>query len=208
MVHCSTAAAPQHCKVKEMRASLQRWKWLKKTVVLSRFGLKAVLLVVSMLGSAIFAGHASNRSSWPKILASIRSSFPDVNQLSTAELAKMLAIADKESAPAPLILDTRGPEEFQVSHLGNAIQADSYDKAAQVIKRAGGSKTVVLYCSVGYRSSQIGQQLVRAGFPNVYNLEGSIFKWANEGRPLVGPDGPTTNVHPFNRKWGKLLDER
>ena len=41
----------------------------------------------------------------------------------------------------------------------------------------------------------------------VYNLEGSIFKWANENRPIVnGDDKPTHLVHPYNSFFGKLLE--
>ena len=40
----------------------------------------------------------------------------------------------------------------------------------------------------------------------VYNLEGSLFKWANESRPMVDhKDRPTSCVHPYNVVWGKLL---
>lgn len=42
----------------------------------------------------------------------------------------------------------------------------------------------------------------------VYNLEGSIFKWANEGRPLVDPTGNTAKLcHPYSAVWGKLLNK-
>lgn len=39
---------------------------------------------------------------------------------------------------------------------------------------------IVVYCSVSYRSSILARRLQDMGFTNVYNLEGSIFKWANE----------------------------
>ena len=41
----------------------------------------------------------------------------------------------------------------------------------------------------------------------VSNLEGSIFRWSGEGRPLVDPKGKSTRlVHPYNPYWGRLLD--
>ena len=48
---------------------------------------------------------------------------------------------------------------------------------------------------------------MQIGFTRVYNLEGSIFKWANEHRPLVDRSGPASVVHPYNRIWGRLLDD-
>ncbi|KAJ8042733.1 hypothetical protein HOLleu_09576 [Holothuria leucospilota] len=73
---------------------------------------------------------------------------------------------------------------------------------------------VVMYCSVGYRSSCLATRLQRSlqkeGKQDsmiVYNLEGSIFKWANENRSLVDPAGePTEFVHPYNTIFGMLLD--
>ena len=42
--------------------------------------------------------------------------------------------------------------------------------------------------------------------PKVYNLEGSLFKWANEGRAMVDDKGePTVYAHPYNTMFGKLL---
>ena len=42
----------------------------------------------------------------------------------------------------------------------------------------------------------------------VYNLEGSLFKWANEGRPMVDSNGqPVTKVHPYNAVFGKFLNK-
>ncbi|HEY2615439.1 MAG TPA: hypothetical protein VGI42_06990 [Chthoniobacterales bacterium] len=44
-----------------------------------------------------------------------------------------------------------------------------------------------------------------AGFSHTQNLEGSIFQWANEHRPLVRDGTPVTVVHPYNSFWGRLL---
>jgi len=45
----------------------------------------------------------------------------------------------------------------------------------------------------------------QAGFSRVYNLEGSIFQWANEGRPVCKDDRPTMLVHPNDALWEDLL---
>lgn len=40
----------------------------------------------------------------------------------------------------------------------------------------------------------------------VYNLEGAIFKWANERKDLVDPNGNSTAmVHGFDRMWGLMV---
>jgi rhodanese-related sulfurtransferase len=64
---------------------------------------------------------------------------------------------------------------------------------------------IVVYCSAGYRSSRVSRWLGRQGFTNVRNLEGSLFAWANEGRPMVSETGAAKEVHPYNEFWGRLL---
>ena len=48
--------------------------------------------------------------------------------------------------------------------------------------------------------------LSAAGFTEVRNLEGSIFRWANEGHPLVAAGGPVREVHGFGSPWRFLLN--
>ena len=43
----------------------------------------------------------------------------------------------------------------------------------------------------------------------VYNLEGSLFQWANESRRMVDQDNACTEyVHPYNAVWGRLVDKQ
>ena len=139
---------------------------------------------------------------WDSILQAIRKKFPTVKQLSTEELARWLADTNRS---APLLIDARNREEFAVSQLPNAQHLDT---VKQVSDAAGSkSRPLVVYCSVGYRSSAFAEKLQRAGFTNVFNLEGSIFAWANEGKPVYRGtqqlDPP--KVHPYDKKWGALL---
>jgi 3-mercaptopyruvate sulfurtransferase SseA len=66
---------------------------------------------------------------------------------------------------------------------------------------------IVVYCSVGYRSAGVVQALQAQGFSEVYNLKGSIFRWANEGRPVVRNGEPVSAVHPYDASWGQLLTD-
>ena len=133
--------------------------------------------------------------------ADLRKKFPDVRTISTEELAGIGI-----SSP-PLLLDAREENEFAVSHLPGAVRVEK-DSAVQ-LSRLGVTKDrpIVVYCSVGYRSAVLARALQKEGFTNVRNLEGSIFAWANEGRPLVDADGPAPGVHPFNILWGRYLEK-
>jgi rhodanese-related sulfurtransferase len=127
----------------------------------------------------------------------IRLKFPSVQPVTTVELTEWL-----ESAKVPdlIILDARSEAEYAVSHLQGAkcLEEITFDAIAPVPK-------IVVYCSIGYRSAKVVQQLQQAQFSNVFNLEGGIFQWANEQRPVFKDGQSTQLVHPYNGAWGLLL---
>lgn len=112
----------------------------------------------------------------------------------------------KNSRADYILLDTRERGEYEVSHIEGAIWVGYDDFSIARISQINPSKKIVTYCSVGYRSERIGEQLQQAGYSRVYNLHGSIFKWINEGYPVVDKDGnPTQKVHGYNQKWEKWV---
>ena len=131
----------------------------------------------------------------------IQRQFPTVKWLNTQQLVGWLR---DRTQPQPLLLDARTEAEYQVSHLPQAQRIDPYHPNLKEIA-VERDVPVVVYCSVGYRSARIAQQLEQFGFTNVYNLEGSIFQWVNEGNPVFQGDRSTVSVHPYNAKWGRLL---
>ena len=137
---------------------------------------------------------------WGETLRLVRETFPDVPQLSTERLAELLV----EDADV-VLLDARSKEEFETSHLQGAVRATSVRTAQKALGEHGEKPTVVVYCSVGYRSSRLAQQLRDHGVEDVFNLEGSLFKWANEGRPVYRGSEQVLPVHPFDEDWGGLL---
>ncbi|MEM1129846.1 MAG: rhodanese-like domain-containing protein [Pseudomonadota bacterium] len=156
--------------------------------------------VLMLSGAGVKAGDIT----WESTKALVRSHFPDAAQVSVVDLADAL-----EGTDAPVLIDVREPAEYAVSHLPGAFHAQGAALRA-LVDEIGADRPVVLYCSVGYRSSREAQALRRKGFENVSNLDGSIFEWANTGHVLVqgGPEAetPTDFVHPFNDKWGVLLE--
>ena len=68
------------------------------------------------------------------------------------------------------------------------------------------NKSIVIYCSIGVSSENIGEKLVAEGYTNVQNLYGSIFKWVEKEHPIYDNFNQQTNkVHVFSKYWGKLL---
>jgi rhodanese-related sulfurtransferase len=139
---------------------------------------------------------------WFLLKQSLRHRFPKVEWITTAQLADW--IADK-NRPPPVLLDVRTEEEWNVSHLPGARRVDPDAPIEKVISGIPKEIPIVTYCAVGYRSGALATKLREAGFTNLRNLEGSIFQWANEHRPLVRGDKPVTTVHPYSNLWGRLL---
>lgn len=135
--------------------------------------------------------------------ANVREAFPEVEQLDTADLASWLA---EPARAQPMLLDVREADEFAISHLAGARRVPPGDVVPPDVLDLDRSTPIVVYCSVGYRSSRFARALEAAGFDQVWNLEGSIFAWANEERPLVREDErPVSEVHPYDRSWGRLV---
>ena len=107
-----------------------------------------------------------------------------------------------------VVLDAREKEEFKVSHLKDAIWvgAKTFELDSVIPKIENRNTDIVVYCSIGVRSENIGQKLMAAGFSNVKNLYGGIFEWKNTGHSVFDSTGnETERVHAFNKFWGKLL---
>ncbi|MFK8061384.1 MAG: rhodanese-like domain-containing protein [Polaribacter sp.] len=108
-----------------------------------------------------------------------------------------------------ILLDAREEKEFKVSHLKEAICV-GYNKfdLKETLKKLPKDKNakIVVYCSLGVRSETVAHKLIKAGYTNVYNLYGGIFKWKNNNFKVVDTLGNATEkVHAFDKKWGKYL---
>lgn len=106
-----------------------------------------------------------------------------------------------------VLLDTRTLSEFDVSHIKGARFIDYNSFSLKNLAGISKSALVVVYCSVGYRSERIGEKLQKAGYSNVQNLYGGIFKWVNEGLPVYNRQAQTQQVHAYSRSWGVWLQK-
>jgi rhodanese-related sulfurtransferase len=155
-------------------------------------------LATVMIATAAFA--YAGGAGWLLVNWKVRSDFPTVPRISTKEVAAWLS--DTKRA-RPVQLDVRTKPEFEVSHLHGAQRIEP-DSAADAVNLPR-DKPIVTYCSVGYRSGAFAKKLQDAGYTNVQNMSGSIFEWANEGRPVERNGERVQKVHPYNSTWGKLL---
>ena len=137
---------------------------------------------------------------WRLVNWKVRTDFPSVRRIDPKQLDEWL---DDKNRAQPVLLDVRTKPEFEVSHIRGARRVEPDSSADAISLRK--DQPIVTYCSVGYRSGGFAKKLQDAGYANVQNMAGSIFQWANEGRPVERDGKRVAKVHPYNGTWGKLL---
>lgn len=118
-----------------------------------------------------------------------------------------LELVDKLAYEHLVILDARQQVEYDVSHLPDAqyVGYDDFDLGR--LNGVSKADAIVVYCSVGKRSGDVGEKLVAAGYTNVLNLYGGIFDWTNRGNEVVNDQNESVNcVHPYNAVWGYWIN--
>lgn len=139
---------------------------------------------------------------WNLLNSLIDLKFSDVNHISTEELAIWL---DDKNKRNPLILDTRTPLEYAVGHLQGAYFMPHDLPEIEPFIQCSYSQTIVTYCSVGYRSAILAQRLQNMGYENVFNLNGSLFLWFSENRPIFCDEQIVEFIHPNHLFWSFWL---
>ena len=164
---------------------------------------RAFIFRTAILALPTARAFAFDPTDWPGLKRAIRERYPEVRQMSTDALHAAFARGDP-----PILFDARSAVEYQVSHLHGALHAASVAQTVKALAREPQDRAIVVYCSVGYRSSALARELKRSGFTQVANLEGSIFEWANKGYPVYRGTERVSLVHPYDARWGTLLDRK
>lgn len=134
-----------------------------------------------------------------------------VENVVTEELRSMLA----GQGEPPLLFDVRTAREFDTSRIASAVRLDPDMGTDEFRERYGAlmaGRDAVFYCSVGQRSSELLERVEevcrQAGASSCRNLRGGIFRWYNEGRPVVDASGTTDNIDGFDTVWGMMVERR
>jgi rhodanese-related sulfurtransferase len=105
-----------------------------------------------------------------------------------------------------VLLDARARKEFDVSHLRGAVHVGEKRVDLNLLGNVNEEDTIIVYCTVGYRSEKIAEKLIDAGYKNTYNLFGGIFAWKNDDQEVVDNSGRATEkVHCYDKSWSLLL---
>lgn len=133
---------------------------------------------------------------------------PKVLEKLNSKTVPYITVEELQNKKEVVMLDTREINEFNVSHIKNALHVgyNNFDKNKITLELPNKNANIVVYCSIGVRSERIGEKLLKMGYKNVYNLYGGIFEWKNNNGIVVNNKNmETDDVHTFNKKWSQYL---
>lgn len=103
-----------------------------------------------------------------------------------AAVARDIAVAELKprlaSAPAPFLLDVRGPGEFAAGHLAGALNIP-HTRITEHVAELPRDREIVVNCKSGGRSSRVVALLQRRGY-NAVNVAGGFDAWETAGGPV------------------------
>lgn len=130
------------------------------------------------------------RSTVYKMYADYKGDFPEVLDISPDDARRLFSEGQIQ------FVDVRKPEEIRISTLAGAIDRETFLQN----KRRYGNKTLVAFCTIGYRSGIFAQEMARQGVV-VKNLKGGILAWVLEGGQIFDEDGASKRLHVYGPKW-------
>lgn len=168
-------------------------KMLQRTAVLSAI---LIGLLPAAAGGEAALSDREKRQVVYKMYTDGKKDFPAVKDLSPQQAMDLL------DQGRLVFVDTRKPAEMKVSMLPGAITKEKY------LMEPGryDDRTVVVYCTISYRSGVFARKMQEKGF-TVYNLKGGMLAWTLEGGSVFDPDGrKTKQLHVFGKRWNYAPD--
>ena len=106
-----------------------------------------------------------------------------INQMNSDELIEFIELNDA------ILVDVRTEDEYNSGYIENSLNIDYFSNAFSVnADKLDKSTPIILYCRSGKRSSMSANKISKLGFKEIYNLEGGILEWIEEGNAVVFND--------------------
>jgi phage shock protein E len=85
-----------------------------------------------------------------------------------------------------VVLDVRTKKEYSEGHIPGSVLIDfNADDFDQQVAKLDKSKTYLVHCAAGGRSSRACKKMDQLGFKKLYNLEGGMGAWEKAGKPVA-----------------------
>lgn len=140
--------------------------------------MRIVLLMIAISYSLSSCHTASSQKKLQKTVTTATTP-QTIQVIDVATFEKGVAQTDAQ------IIDVRTDREWDAGHIkgANHFQINNPNWQAQ-IETLDKDAPVYLYCAKGGRSARSAKQLKKAGFTQIYDLNGGITDWKKEGKPI------------------------
>jgi len=106
-----------------------------------------------------------------------------INQMNSDELIEFIELNDA------ILVDVRTEDEYNSGYIENSLNIDYFSNEFSVnADKLDKNTPIILYCRSGNRSSMSANKISKLGFKEIYNLEGGILEWIEEGNAIVFND--------------------
>lgn len=132
-------------------------------------------MLIALLAAC--GGQAAAPTAIPTMVAKVEVEGGTYSNLTPTQLADMLKHKDF------FFVNVHIPYEGEIDPTDAQLP---YDQTAQLLSKYPADKNakIVLYCRSGRMSSIAAKELVKAGYTNVWNLDGGMSAWQVQGLPL------------------------
>lgn len=133
------------------------------------------LLIIPLLAVVVLAGCST-----PKQNNQVTATYEEFTPKEAIAIIETL-----KHNPNFILLDVRTPSEFESGHIAGAVVLNFRSPAfTDSLKQLDKSKTYMLYCRSGNRSSQAVAQMKSMHFQTIYHINGGINQWKAAGLPV------------------------
>lgn len=106
-----------------------------------------------------------------------------VNHINVDELIDFIELNDA------VLVDVRTSDEYNSGYIENSLNIDYFsDEFSVNADKLDRTTPIILYCRSGKRSVLSVNKISKLGFKEIYNLEGGILEWIEEGNVIVFND--------------------
>ncbi len=106
-----------------------------------------------------------------------------INQINSDELVEFVELNDA------ILLDVRTKDEFNSGYIENSLNIDYFsDEFSINVDKLDKNIPIILYCRSGRRSGLSANKIKKLGFKEIYNLEGGVLEWIEQGNVIIFND--------------------
>jgi rhodanese-related sulfurtransferase len=116
----------------------------------------------------------------PGFLSLVADTKSRITEISTSDLVKKLEVSEPF-----FLIDVREQDEYQQGAIANAIHLSKGVIERDIEKRIPDRQAeIVVYCSGGFRSCLVADNLKKMGYQHVVSLLGGLRAWLEAGYPI------------------------